>query len=43
MNREMAFMNSVRKTTDFKTSGDGMSLLDEDGNVLASFVADPGD
>ncbi len=39
MNRETAFMNAVQKLRDFKTTGDGMSLLDEDGNVLAKFVA----
>ena len=39
MNRETAFMNAVQKLRDFQTGKDGMSLLDEDGNVLARFVA----
>jgi len=39
MSREMAFMNAVQETRGFQTSGDGMSLLDEDSNVLATFVA----
>jgi len=39
MNRETAFMNAVQRLRDFRTGGDGMSLLDEDGNVLARFVA----
>ena len=43
MNRETTFMNAVQKLRDFKTTSDGMSLLDEDGNVLANFVAAPGD
>ncbi len=43
MNRETTFMNAVQKLRDFRTTGDGMSLLDEDGNVLASFVAGSGD
>ena len=39
MSRETAFMDAVQKTSGFKTRGDSMSLLDEDGSVLASFVA----
>ncbi len=39
MNRETMFMNAVQKLRDFQSGGDGMSLLDEDGNVLAKFVA----
>ena len=42
MNRETTFMNAVQKLRDFQSGGDGMSLLDEDGNVLASFVAASG-
>ena len=38
MRRETEFMDAVQKTRDFKTTRDGMSLLDEEGNVLASFV-----
>ena len=43
MNRETTFMDAVQKLRDFKTTGDGMSLLDEQGNVLASFVAGAAD
>ncbi len=43
MNRETAFMNAVQKLRDFQTGNDGMSLLDEDGNVLARFVASDDD
>jgi len=39
MNREIEFMGAVQETRGFQTSGDGMSLLDEDGKVLAAFVA----
>ncbi len=39
MSLETAFMDAVQKTRDIKTSGDGMSLLDEDGSVLVRFVA----
>jgi len=39
MNREMAFIEAVQKMTDFNSSGDRMSLLDDDGTVLATFVA----
>ncbi len=43
MNRETAFMNAVQRLRDFQTGRDGMSLLDEDGNVLARFVASDDD
>jgi heat shock protein HslJ len=39
MDREMAFMDAVGKTTDFQSSKERMSLLDEDDVVLARFVA----
>ena len=42
MNRETAFLDAVQKMKDFRIGDSEMSLLDEDGNVLASFVADPG-
>ncbi len=43
MDRESAFMNAVQSLRDFQTGSDGMSLLDENGNVLASFVAGAAD
>ena len=39
MDREMAFLEAVQKTTSFETGGDDMSLLDEASGVLAEFVA----
>lgn len=39
MDRETRFMEAVGKTTDFQSSKEGMSLLDEDNGVLARFVA----
>lgn len=39
MNREMAFMNAVQKMTGFRTADNTMSLLDENGKELATFVA----
>ena len=39
MDRETAFMDAVGKTTDFRSSKEGMSLLDADDGVLARFVA----
>lgn len=39
MNRETVFLEAVQKTRDFRTGDGTMSLLDEDGTVLASFVA----
>ncbi len=39
MGRERAFMYAVQKTRDFKFGIGGMSMLDENGNVLATFVA----
>ena len=39
MRRETAFMSAVQKTRDFKYGVGGMSMLDEEGNVLAEFVA----
>ena len=43
MDRETAFMNAVQKTRDFKFGSGGMSLLDAEGHVLATFVADTDD
>jgi len=40
MNRETAFLDAVQKTTGFQTGENSMSLVDEDGGVLASFIAD---
>ena len=39
MDRETAFMDAVGKTTDFQSSKERMSLLNEDDGVLARFVA----
>ncbi len=39
MDREMAFMDAVQRTRDFRSGGDRMSLIDEGGSVLAVFVA----
>jgi len=41
MKRETAFLDAVQKMKDFRIGDSEMSLLDEDGNVLASFAADP--
>lgn len=38
MDREMAFMDAVQKTRDFRSGSDRMNLVDEGGNVLATFV-----
>ncbi len=39
MDRETDFMDAVGKIADFQSSNERMSLLDEDGGVLARFVA----
>ncbi len=39
MDREMAFMDAVQRTRDLRSGRDGMSLIDADGGVLATFVA----
>ena len=39
MGRESAFIDAVQKTTDFRSGGDRMSLLDSDGNILARFFS----
>ena len=39
MDREIAFMDAVQRTRDFRSGGDRMSLIDEGGSVLAVFVA----
>lgn len=41
MKRETAFLAAVQKTTGFSGSRDGMNLLDEDGEILATLVAVP--
>ena len=38
MDREMTFMEAVGKTRGFQSGKDNMGLLDEDGNILATFV-----
>jgi heat shock protein HslJ len=38
MRRETAFLEALQETRGFSLQADGMSILDEDGNVLASFV-----
>ncbi len=39
MDREIAFLEAVQKTTGFESGGGNMSLLDEASGVLAEFVA----
>lgn len=39
MDREMAFLDAVQRTTGFESGSDGMSLLDEESSVLAELVA----
>ena len=39
MSREMAFLEALQKTRDFQVSNDSMRLLDDEGSVLAEFVA----
>jgi heat shock protein HslJ len=39
MSREVAFLEAVQKTRNFKIASDRMSLLDEGSSVLAQFVA----
>jgi heat shock protein HslJ len=40
MSREVAFIDAVQKTANFQSTGDNLSLLDEESGVLAEFVAD---
>ncbi len=39
MNRESAFLEALQKTRDFQANDESMRLLDDEGNVLAEFVA----
>jgi len=39
MNRESAFLEALQKTRDFQANDESMHLLDDEGNVLAEFVA----
>ncbi len=39
MNRETAFLEALQKTRDFQANDESMRLLDDEGNVLAEFVA----
>ena len=39
MNRESAFLEVLQKTRDFQTNDESMRLLDDEGSVLAEFVA----
>lgn len=39
MNRETAFLEALQKTTGFQVNNDSMRLVDDEGSVLAEFVA----
>ncbi len=39
MNRESAFLEALQKTRGFQTNDESMRLLDDEGSVLADFVA----
>ncbi len=39
MNRETAFLEALQRTRDFQANDESMRLLDDEGNVLAEFVA----
>ena len=39
MNRESAFLEALQKTRDFQANDESMRLLDDEGSVLAEFVA----
>ncbi|NOR65787.1 MAG: META domain-containing protein, partial [Woeseiaceae bacterium] len=41
MSRETAFLEALQKTRGFQANDDSMRLLDDEGNVLAEFVAVP--
>jgi putative lipoprotein len=41
MSRETAFLEALQKTRGFQANNDGMRLLDDEGSVLAEFVAVP--
>ncbi len=40
MSREVSFIDAVQRTANFQSTGDNLSLLDEESGVLAEFVAD---
>ena len=40
MSREVTFMDAVQKMASFQSTSDTLSLLDEESDVLAEFVAD---
>lgn len=40
MSREMSFLDAVQKTTNFETSHDNLTLLDEEDRVVAEFTND---
>ena len=39
MNRESAFLEALQKTREFQANDESMRLLDDEGSVLAEFVA----
>ncbi len=39
MNRESVFLEALQKTRDFQANDESMRLLDDEGSVLAEFVA----
>ena len=41
MSREMAFLEALQKTRGFQVNNDSMRMLDDEGSVLAEFVAVP--
>jgi hypothetical protein len=41
MSREMAFLEALQKTRGFQANNDSLRLLDDEGSVLAEFVAVP--
>jgi heat shock protein HslJ len=40
MSRELTFIDAVQKMASFQSTSDTLSLLDEESDVLAEFVAD---
>jgi len=41
MSREMAFLEALQNTRGFQVNNDSMRMLDDEGSVLAEFVAVP--
>jgi heat shock protein HslJ len=39
MSREMAFLEALQKTRGFQVNNDSMRMLDDEGSVLAEYVA----